>query len=52
MIDLNIGPGPTILLSLLKIEGVVLVGLVGGAADQPVKYGRVVLNAGADFKER
>ena len=46
MIDLNIGPSPTILLTLLKVEGVVLVGLVGGPADQPVEHDRVVLDAG------
>ena len=49
MIDLNIGPSPTILLTLLKVEGVVLVGLVGGPADQPIEHDRIVLDAGTSY---
>ena len=37
---------PSVVLALLQVEGVVLVGLVGGAADETVKYRRVVLDAG------
>ena len=35
------------MVALLQVEGVVLVGLVGGAADEAVEYSRVVLDAGA-----
>ena len=47
MVDLHVRPGPAVLLPLLEVERVVLVGLVRGAANQPVKHGRVVFDAGA-----
>ena len=38
---------PPVVVALLQVEGVVLVGLVGGAADEAVEDRRVVLDAGA-----
>ena len=48
LVDLYVGVGPAVLLALLQVEGVVLVGLVRGAADQLVEDGRVVLDPGAE----
>ena len=44
LVDLDICVRPSVVLALLQVEGVVLVGLVGGAADELVEYGGVVLN--------
>ena len=46
-VDLDVCVGPPVVVALLQVEGVVLVGLVGGAADQAVEDRRVVLDAGA-----
>ena len=48
LVDLHVGVGPAVLLALLQVEGVVLVGLVRGAADQLVEDGGVVLDPGAE----
>ncbi len=47
MIDFYVCVSPTVLMTLLQVEGVVLVCLVGRAADQLVEHGRVVLDTGA-----
>ena len=46
-VDFDVGVRPPVVVALLQVEGVVLVGLVGGAADEAVEYRRVVLDAGA-----
>ena len=46
-VDLDVCVRPPVVVALLQVEGVVLVGLVGGAADEAVEYRRVVLDAGA-----
>ena len=46
-VDFDVGVRPPVVVPLLQVEGVVLVGLVGGAADEAVEYRRVVLDAGA-----
>ena len=45
-VDFYIGVRPAVVVPLLQVEGVVLVGLVGRAADEAVEDRRVVLNPG------
>ena len=45
-VDLDVCVRPAVVLALLQVEGVVLVGLVGGAADEAVEDRRFVLDAG------
>ena len=47
LVNLHISVGPAILLSLLQIERVVFVCLVRGAANELIKYGRIVLDTRA-----
>ena len=49
VVDLHVRVRPAVLLPLLQVERVVLVGLVGRAADQPVEHRGVVLYARAIF---
>ena len=44
-VDLDVGVRPPVVVALLQVEGVVLVGLVGGAADEAVENRRFVLDA-------
>ena len=46
-VDLDVGVRPAVVAPLLQVEGVVLVGLVGGAADEAIEYRRVVFDPGA-----
>ena len=47
-VDFDVGVRPPVVVPLLQVEGVVLVGLVRGAADQLVEDGGVVLDPGAE----
>ena len=52
LVDFHICVRPTVVLTLLEVERVVLVGLVGGASDQLVEYGWVVLYTRAGWGNR
>ena len=47
-VDFDVGVRPPVVVALLQVEGVVLVGLVRGAADQLVEDGGVVLDPRAE----
>ena len=44
LVDLDVRVGPSVLLPLLEVEGVVLVGLVCRPSNQLVENGGIVLN--------
>ena len=52
---LHISVGPTILRSLLKIERIVFICLIGGSSDQLIEDRRIILDTGAKqdhFKDK